>query len=219
MHTDIPIDIIERAASFDDRWPLMPVLSDRPYRVKFWGRDEALFAQALAVASVPHVYRGGENSGSAWFASLAEAKAFRQPDLLVMTVFFGPECTGTCDTNMDGREIATRIAEIHLPDGRRHLLVRDDDVADSEGLRYIWLDGNWSCDCNRSLDQHRDGVTDLGFPLGEDGEPDAPCTPAGSSRPSLRLGWLVLRFRHLVTGAARFEVVTGADGAAMEDEP
>lgn len=187
--------------------------------MKFWGRDEDLFAKALAADAVPFVHRGGETAGSAWFQRLADAKAFRRrfPDLLVMTVFFGPECGDTCDTRMDGREVATRVAEIHLPDGRRHLLAREDDVADSDGLRYIWLEGNWSCDCNRSLDLHRDGVTDLGFPIGERGEPDAPCTPAGSNRPSLRLGWLVLRFRNLLTGATRFEVVTAGDGAPPED--
>lgn len=219
----IPADIIERAACFDAAWPLQPDLKDRPFRMKFWGEGEGEFSEHLASAGIP------VTNGGAWAATLAELVGARRAfwdkftrGKIIMTTFRGPgwgrenapERVELDD--IDGRQIATLVAEIHLPDGRRHLLAYEDYVVDAEVVRFIWFDGNWSCDCNRSLDLHRDGVLDLGFPLGDDGEPDAPCSPAGSTRPSLRLGWLVLRFRHLVTGQVRFEVVAGADGVPVD---
>jgi len=199
----IPSDIIECAAKFDERWPLQESLSDRPYRMKSWGRDHQDFIEAMASAGVPTM------NGSAWFRSSGDAMTTRKllRHLTAMTVLYGPGCE---DGDMDGREIATRVAEIHLPDGRRHLLAYDDEGPSAETLRYIWFDGNWSCDCNRAIDLARDGVDDLGD-WGDS------CMPEGGNGPALRLGWLVLRFRHLVTGRIRFEVVADADGNACDE--
>ncbi len=226
--TEIPADIIERAACFDADWPLRPDLSDRPCRMKFWGREEAELATHLEAAGLV-VQRRGREAGAAWASSIKDLAVARRAfwdannEAVVMSVFYAPRQVERIPNEavsisiVDGREIATLVAEIHLPDGRRHLLAKDDYVTERDVVRYIWMDGNWSCDCNRSLDLHRDGVGDLGFPLREDGEPDAPCTPEGSNKPSLRLGWLVLRFRHLVTGVVRFEVVAGADGVPIPE--
>jgi hypothetical protein len=60
----------------------------------------------------------------------------------------------------------TLIATLKLPDGR--VFVIEEEITNREGAIYNWTDGNFSCDCNRSLTINRQHNLELISPSEED---------------------------------------------------
>lgn len=78
------------------------------------------------------------------------------------------------------------VLEYFLADGRRHLHVWGSYNGNADGVRYNWLHGNWSHDCNRADEIVRDGVPDHGFTVDDRGCVVQEC------QKTIRLGWAIL---------------------------
>lgn len=215
--SDIPDDMRAASERHDRIWPLRPELTDKPWRVEVWPRwQDAEAASAvnlmrydLASRGVPVEEFFGDLKFRAWFDARDNAKrATESPLEGVMRSIDGP------DSYSDGRLHKTIVVEYLLPDGRRHLHVRDDfgcqvddkGNIDNDGVRYVWHGGNWSCDCNRAIDLRNDEV-EIPEHVGGD------CRPDGMDRPWVGLGRILVRTRNRVTGDVVFELIE-----APEDE-
>lgn len=221
---DFPDDIRALASSFDSRWPLIPAIADRPVRIDMWvpcdakvgdcwipnparaadlERRLAHFAEVGIPCERPMVEGARPR---AWFRDIAEAHEFmpKHPNPT------GCWWSGQADwEDRDGREHRTLVLEYILANGIRHLHAWDDYGCGIKGVRYNWLDGNWSHDCNRASEVVRDGVVGHGFTLDSEGHPDT-----GGCPHTITLGCAVLRRRNRATGEVRFEVAIepGEDG-------
>lgn len=101
------------------------------------------------------------------------------------------------------------VLEYLLANGTRHLKVcQETGTPTVEDQRYYYLEGNYSCDCNRMLDLARDGVD--------------PCLPANEERNCSRyieLGWVLMRSLDAVTGACTTQAIIfpGEDAELGDD--
>lgn len=227
---DFPDDIRALLASRDDLWPLLP-LADRPVRVDFWlphshrldgggygthpdaAAHQADLCERFKAAGVPFELRQGARD-RAWFHSKDEAAAVMPQRGPADSISWG--INDDSGWFADPRDHVTLVLEYILANGTRHLHIKDDWRCAKKGVRYIFLDGNWSHDCNRADEVVSDGVQDHGFELDADGSPVNHCTH------TITLGWAVLRHRSRATGEVRFEpaIEPGEDGrvSSLDDQ-
>jgi hypothetical protein len=127
----------------------------RPYQteylVKFWGLDAPAFAATLEEPPyedlVDHLGNPQENGARyVWFEDEASAWEFQKrvlafPGTIVAVVETGPDC----------RVRTVAVMRLVFPGGVEVPLRDDFGWGYSvDSARFMWLEGNYSCDCNRS---------------------------------------------------------------------
>jgi len=124
-------------------------VSKGDYLLRFWGRDADSYAERLRMIGVSPVEERTGGALVAWFRTDAERAA------AVATVR-RPESQGGCVmvvADHDGPLVhcyTVAVAALEV-NGRQYEVRQDFGLGfPSDAAHYIWEEGNFSCDCNRS---------------------------------------------------------------------
>lgn len=125
-------------------------MSDKPYLVRAWGGGQDVVAEKYP----PDLTHDGTLH---WWFPTEEASRVFCNSLRTYSVCIqdqGPIDDNT-DEPVDTHKRLIALVTLKTPDGKEYKLEWDHGYGcQPSNARYLWEDGNYSCDCNRSMFLH-----------------------------------------------------------------
>ena len=113
-------------------------MTDKPYHVKYWGSAESIIKAAL-----------GTEEQDFWFATDIERLLFID---MLQRLACGHQLIYVCHEGEDVDKETSATVILELPTGQSRRYIMNFGYGYPEGIaEYMWTEGNYACDCNRSL--------------------------------------------------------------------